>query len=151
MKKGETDLQKGTDCSKGAEIAGRELLPGKMSTVARKCSQDGRENEMIIEKQNMGSVGLNKLKNYMDDTPKSNETEMAGKGKLGKLKRWKSQARSQAIKEDKKNGSVSLKRPMETQGRLSPECKAWPYRFSSGKVKALTFFSHSDGGGGNRV
>lgn len=59
----------------------------------------------------------------MDDTPKSNETEMAGKGKLGKLKRWKSQARSQAIKEDKKNGSVSLKRPMETQGRLSPECK----------------------------
>lgn len=40
----------------------------------------------------MGSLGLNRLKNYMDDTPKSNETEMAGKGKLGKLKRWKSQA-----------------------------------------------------------
>lgn len=47
---------------------------------------------MIIEKENMGLVGLNRLKIYIDDTPKSNETEMAGKGKLGKLKRWKSQA-----------------------------------------------------------
>lgn len=36
MKKGEIDLQKGTDCSKGAEIAGRELLPGKNEHCSEK-------------------------------------------------------------------------------------------------------------------
>ncbi|KAK9229667.1 hypothetical protein WN944_022631 [Citrus x changshan-huyou] len=34
----ENDLQKGTDCSKGAEIAGRELLPGKMRTLVGTCN-----------------------------------------------------------------------------------------------------------------
>ncbi|KAH9735309.1 zinc knuckle protein [Citrus sinensis] len=123
MKMGETDLQKGTDCNKGAEIAGRELLPGKMSTVAGTCNQAGQENEMVIENENMGTVGLDGSKNDMAHPPKTNEVEMARKGKFGKFKIWKSQARSQATKEDKKNGPFSLKRPIETQERLSPNFK----------------------------
>ncbi|KAH9649686.1 hypothetical protein KPL70_026078 [Citrus sinensis] len=146
MKVGETNLQKGIDCSKGAEIAGRELLPGKISTVAGTNSQDGWENEMVIENENMGTVGLDGSKKDMAHPPKTNEVKMVGKGKLGKFKRWKSQARSQDTKEDKKNGPFSLKRPIETQERLSPDFKktenAWPYRCSSGKAKALTISIH---------
>lgn len=94
-----------------------------MSTVAGTCNQAGQENEMVIENENMGTVGLDGTKNDMAHPPKTNEVEMARKGKFGKFKIWKSQARSQATKEDKKNRPFSLKRPIETQERLSPNFK----------------------------
>lgn len=113
MKKGETDLQKTTNCSKMAEMAERETLPEKMSTVVGKGNQNRHESEMIIEKKSMGLVGSDELNNDMDHAQKHNETKVVERGKIGKIKRWKSQARNRIMKEGRNNRPTSLKRPIE--------------------------------------
>lgn len=70
---------------------------------------------MEIEKKNMGSMGLNMLRDNMDQTQKHTETEVAGICTFvkDKRKKWKLQARERVITGAGNVGLISLKRAME--------------------------------------
>ena len=123
MHTGKGEEQLAIESSRVAEITDAERLSREMSTVAGNNKQERRENGMENETGKVGLVGRKEVENDMGQATKNKGMEVFVGGKVRKIKKWKSQARGSLIVESRNSGPISLKRPIETQERRSPECK----------------------------
>lgn len=92
MKHGGDNKQHTINHSNATEIADGELMSIKMSNLAGNSEKNKWENALEIEKKNMGSMGINMLRDNMDQIQKHTETEVAGICTFVKDKRKKSRS-----------------------------------------------------------
>lgn len=114
-KEGEANRVQKTDCSKEVAGVGMELVLREVSTVEGKINEKEREDEMIIEKGKMDSMGLGELASKLASEKGINKTTKV------KGRKWKFQARERAIKGVQLTEPITLK--ISSREQISPSPK----------------------------